>query len=294
MPHKRQEAIEYLKQACDLEPSTGFEKFMYLGQVLDACGRAREAEAAMRTGVEILRRENDAQNSNGEFLTSALCSLAELLMGLIHDDDDMMDACYASASALPELSEVEALLEQAITSSSGKSPEPLQGMCGLRVLQGREEEALELLKASLTLWRSDGDDKAGGETGETGEGGVHGDDDESDDASHGGEEIDEENDPSSQPSYEFRFETAKLLLELDVTTETAAEILEELLEENDMVPDVWLLLAVAYRAGGDEESAREAAVNGVRVAQAAGERREDNEVVFALEELVKEFSSDDL
>jgi tetratricopeptide (TPR) repeat protein len=291
VPHKRQEAIEYLKQACDLEPSTGFEKFMYLGQVLDACGRAREAEAAMRTGVEILRRENDAQNSNGEFLTSALCSLAELLMGLIHDDDDMMDACYASASALPELSEVEALLEQAITSSSGKSPEPLQGMCGLRVLQGREEEALELLKASLTLWRSDGDDKAGGETGE---GGVHGDDDESDDASHGGEEIDEENDPSSQPSYEFRFETAKLLLELDVTTETAAEILEELLEENDMVPDVWLLLAVAYRAGGDEESAREAAVNGVRVAQAAGERREDNEVVFALEELVKEFSSDDL
>ncbi len=291
MPHKRQEAIEYLKQACDLEPSTGFEKFMYLGQVLDACGRAREAEAAMRTGVEILRRENDAQNSNGEFLTSALCSLAELLMGLIHDDDDMMDACYASASALPELSEVEALLEQAITSSSGKSPEPLQGMCGLRVLQGREEEALELLKASLTLWRSDGDDKAGGETGE---GGVHGDDDESDDAPHGGEEIDEENDPSSQPSYEFRFETAKLLLELDVTTETAAEILEELLEENDMVPDVWLLLAVAYRAGGDEESAREAAVNGVRVAQAAGERREDNEVVFALEELVKELSSDDL
>ncbi len=291
MPHKRQEAIEYLKQACDLEPSTGFEKFMYLGQVLDACGRAREAEAAMRTGVEILRRENDAQNSNGEFLTSALCSLAELLMGLIHDDDDMMDACYASASALPELSEVEALLEQAITSSSGKSPEPLQSMCGLRVLQGREEEALELLKASLTLWRSDGDDKAGGETGE---GGVHGDDDESDDAPHGGEEIDEENDPSSQPSYEFRFETAKLLLELDVTTETAAEILEELLEENDMVPDVWLLLAVAYRAGGDEESAREAAVNGVRVAQAAGERREDNEVVFALEELVKEFSSDDL
>lgn len=303
MPHKRQEAIEYLKQACDLEPSTGFEKFMYLGQVLDACGRAREAEAAMRTGVEILRRENDAQNSNDEFLTSALCSLAELLMGLIHDDDDMMDACYASASALPELSEVEALLEQAITSSSGKSPEPLQCMCGLRVLQGREEEALELLKASLTLWRSDGDDKAGGETGEggeggeggeTGEGGVHGDDDESDDASHAGEEIDEENDPSSQPSYEFRFETAKLLLELDVTTETAAEILEELLEENDMVPDVWLLLAVAYRAGGDEESAREAAVNGVRVAQAAGERREDNEVVFALEELVKEFSSDDL
>ena len=113
MPNKRQEAIELLKQACGLAPQTGFEKFMYLGQVLDACGRAREAEAAMRAGVEILKNENDAANSNGEFLTSALCSLAELLMGMIHDDDDMMDACYASESALPELGEVEALLEQA-------------------------------------------------------------------------------------------------------------------------------------------------------------------------------------
>ena len=122
MPNKRQEAIELLKQACGLAPQTGFEKFMYLGQVLDACGRAREAEAAMRAGVEILKKENDAANSNGEFLTSALCSLAELLMGMIHDDDDMMDACYASESALPELGEVEALLEQAMTSSNGKSP----------------------------------------------------------------------------------------------------------------------------------------------------------------------------
>ena len=56
-----------------------------------------------------------------------------------------------------------------------------------------------------------------------------------------------------------------------------------------MVPDVWLLLAVAYRAGGESASAREAAENGVKVAQAIGETREDNEVVFALEELVKEF-----
>jgi len=76
----------------------------------------------MRAGVDILKNENDAANSNGEFLTSALCSLAELLMGMIHDDDDMMDACYASESALPELGEVEALLEQAMTSSNGKSP----------------------------------------------------------------------------------------------------------------------------------------------------------------------------
>lgn len=277
VPDKRQEAIEYLKRACELAPVTGFEKFMYLGQVLDACGRAREAEAAMRAGVEILRNENDAENSNGEFLTSALCSLAELLMGLIHDDDDMMDACYASESALPELAEVEALLEQAMTSSNGKSPEPLQAMCGLRVLQGREEEALGLLKASLKLWWEEKNNEGEEQNNE------------------GEEQNSEENDENDDalPSYEFRFETAKLLLELDTTTDTAAEILEELLEENDMVPDVWLLLAVAYRAGGEMASAREAATNGVKVARAVGERPEDNEVVFALEELVKEFEEEE-
>ena len=114
-----------------------------------------------------------------------------------------------------------------------------------------------------------------------------GDDDDDDDDDEA-EDIDVD-DEDRTPSYEFRFETAKLLLELDTTTEAAAEILEGLLEENDMVPDVWLLLAVAYRAGGESASAREAAENGVKVAQAIGETREDNEVVFALEELVKEF-----
>ena len=138
-------------------------------------------------------------------------------------------------------------------------------MCGLRVLQGREEEALGLLKESLKLWWVD-----------------EGDSEEEDSE-------EEDNEDDRRPSYEFRFETAKLLLELDTTTDAAAEILEELLEENDMVPDVWLLLAVAYRAGGQGDSAREAAENGVKVARAIGETREDNEVVFALEELVKEF-----
>ena len=161
--------------------------------------------------------------------------------------------------------------------------EPLQAMCGLRVLQGREEEALGLLKESLKLWW-DGVDRNDGVDGNDDDAGNDNDGDDDDDEA---EDIDVD-DEERTPSYEFRFETAKLLLELDTTTEAAAEILEGLLEENDMVPDVWLLLAVAYRAGGESASAREAAENGVKVAQAIGETREDNEVVFALEELVKE------
>ena len=48
-----------------------------------------------------------------------------------------------------------------------------------------------------------------------------------------------------------RFESAKLLLELDETVNTAVDILESLLEENDSVPDVYQLLAMCLFGGGE-------------------------------------------
>lgn len=276
-PEKKEEAIAMLKKACDLAPTNGFEKFMYLGQVLDASSRPREAEAAMRQGVGILRDLEDEHAA--EFLTSALCSLAELLMGLIHDadifvdeededgDDDLMD----QQDKGHVMAEVEALLQEALAlrSDQTQSPEPLQALCSLRVLQGREEEALSILHESLKLWWMD----------------------EADEKNEGDGEEEDIEDERVLPSYEFRFETAKLLLELDHTTETAADILEGLLDENDSVPDVWLLLAVAYRAGGELESAAEAASQGAKIARQHGYTEQDHEVVYALEELEKELSA---
>ena len=270
---KKEEAIVMLKKACDLAPTDGFEKFMYLGQVLDASSRPREAEAAMRQGVGILRDLEDEHAA--EFLTSALCSLAELLMGLIHDadifedeeDEDGDDDLMNHQDKGHVMAEVEALLQEALAlrSDQTQSPEPLQALCSLRVLQGREEEALSILHESLKLWWVDED---------------------------GEKDVEEDvEDDRVLPSYEFRFETAKLLLELDHTTETAADILEGLLDENDSVPDVWLLLAVAYRAGGELESAAEAASQGAKIARQHGYTEQDHEVVYALEELEKELSA---
>ena len=53
-----------------------------------------------------------------------------------------------------------------------------------------------------------------------------------------------------------RFEAAKLLLELDETVNTAVEILESLLEENDSVPDVYQLLAMCLFGGGEHQEVR--------------------------------------
>jgi hypothetical protein len=55
--------------------------------------------------------------------------------------------------------------------------------------------------------------------------------------------------PAEPPGYEFRCETAKLLLDLDDATTTAVAVLEGLLEEKDDVAEVWFLLALAHHGG---------------------------------------------
>lgn len=264
--------------------------------MLDAEDCPVEAEDAMRRGISILRRDLSLLPGQGEDtsdtgekesaeierlqenLSSALCSLAELLMGMIHD---ALDEADDEESVLSSSQAVEC--EQLLTEARQlwpSSPEPLQALCSLRVMQGREEEALQLLHQSLALWHvivppeEPEDERTRGNA-------------EEQSSPPKEDEIVGINHEANIPSYEFRFETAKLLLELEETTFTAAEVLEGLLEENDSVPDVWLLLAVAYRAGGELESAAEAAVNGASLARKQG-LSEDHEVVAALEELEKE------
>ena len=103
----------------------------------------------------------------------------------------------------------------------------LQALASLRVEQGRPEEALTLLRQSMALWWHDEDSPSAAA-----------------------------DDPDRQPSYEFRFESAKLLLELDETVNMAIEVLESLLEENDSVPDVYQLLAMCLFGGGEHQEVR--------------------------------------
>lgn len=281
--------------------------YRYLGQVLDAEDRTQEAERSMRRGIELLRQEiaqmedhpelagsggdeaaeeiADTREHLREALSSALCSLAELLMGSAADEadeaDEEGDAFQELLAASPALLECESLLQEA-KSLWPRSPEPLQALSSLRHLQGQDDLALDLLRQSLSLWHIPLPSGGGEERIENGEQGAN-EVDMVEDAGAGPEIA------GTLPSYEFRFETAKLLLELDDSMEIAASVLEGLLEENDTVPDVWLLLAVAYRSGGELEAAAEAASEGASMARKLG-LPADHEVVAALGELEMELS----
>eukprot|EP00878_Enallax_costatus_P016578 GHUV01017394.1.p1 GENE.GHUV01017394.1~~GHUV01017394.1.p1 ORF type:complete len:317 (+),score=108.87 GHUV01017394.1:512-1462(+) len=223
-------ALQELQKAVQLSPEEGFEKYMYLGQLL----QGQQALAATQKGVELLQLDVERAKQSGESskglskqLTAALCSLAEMKMGLAED----VSAVAADAQVL---------LQQA-SSVDPDSPEPLQALASLRYEQGQAEEALQLLKESMSKWfRQQGSEE---------EEDYSQQDMEADAASEGDfkaprkpktmseEELDQERDQSGSeseyetddedddlPSFEFRFECAKMLLELDDSTDTAIQV----------------------------------------------------------------------
>ncbi len=271
-----------LKKAVELSPDEGHEKYMYLSQLLEGA----EALAMVQKGVELLQKELDrataeaaaaaaagtaggaeaaAEDEDMEddeedeeeegdqveelknAVCSALCAHAEMLMGHAETVESVAE-------------EAEALLRRAQATCS-TNPEPGQAMASLRYEQGKPEEALALLKDSMKLWfkprEEDEEDeemedeeveegKKAGKKGKKGRREAVGEEEEEDDDEEGGPDglFDED-----LPSYEFRFECAKLLLELDDSTAAAIQVLEDMVEEDDSNPHTWHLLGMAYYAG---------------------------------------------
>jgi len=233
---EHEEAIAALKRAAVLAPNEGYQKFMYLGQLLDD-GEA--ATACTRQGLALLemqasKGDEDAQEQHA----AACCALAEQTLGT-------SDECDEETSA-----KVEELIHRA-RASDPTSPEPVQLLASLRNEQGKTDEALIVLKESISMWRKDGS--------------MHRRDGAADD-----DDAAEEFQHEFDVSFEFRFETAKLLLELDTTTDLAVQILDELLVERDTVPDVWYMLAYAHHGALEFDLALEALKQGEELVHAKG------------------------
>eukprot|EP00892_Ulva_mutabilis_P010932 jgi/Ulvmu1/8210/UM041_0019.1 len=267
-----EKAVITLRQAVRMEPAAGFEKYMYLGQLL---GPTQEADDAFSTGIEILKSLGHSLGDSASdqqiaeisaTLSSAMCSLAELR---ISRADDLAAASSDCISLLEQASQV-----------APANPEPLQVRASLQYELGDITGALRLLRESMSKWwlpQHVGDTEAGegahasahpvaggGSAAQSAVHGVH---------SQQNREADPPEDCSlCTPSYEFRVECCKLLLELDDSTEVVLEVLETLLCEQDDVPHTWHLLALAHYAGQNFQEAREALEYGLKVIDKVGKQ----------------------
>ncbi|PRW32682.1 UPF0661 TPR repeat-containing -like [Chlorella sorokiniana] len=293
---QREEAVVVLQRAAAAQPDEGFEKFMYLGQLVED---PAEAESNVRKGVSILRaylqqhaqepapaegsEEAEEQAMEKEHLdatlASCLCALAE---ALLHKAQAAGEGALAGVEG-----EVESTLNEA-RGLSPDSPEPLQALASLRQQQGKDEEALQVLRQSMALWfkpapeESDEEAEEEGGEGKPAAGGsakkkkAEAEEEDLGSSDSDDDEMEFDSDDDELPSYEFRFETAKLLLELDESVEAASQVLEGLLDENDQDPNVWLLLAMCCQGGGDEEGALGAVEEGIEVCKRLGLPKEDD------------------
>ena len=244
---------------------------MYLGQVLGG----EPGLAALRRGVELLEAAAAGAAADGDAaeaadatstLAAGLCATAEAVL----------------ATSGPEAggAEVEALFARA-SALDPSSPEPWQGLASLRVEQGRAEEGRAALGRATAGWlpnlrammealraeqgsESDEEEDAAAaaaraaaavaeiEARGSGEAGPSG----------GAATPVPAYDPSLLPPFEVRFEAAKLMLELEDSTDDAVVVCESLVAEADLAADAWYLLALALAAGGDGAGALEAAAAG--------------------------------
>ncbi|EFN50963.1 hypothetical protein CHLNCDRAFT_141593 [Chlorella variabilis] len=290
----RSEALAVLQKAAQLLPDEGFEKYMYLGQLQEG----PEAEQCVRKGISILRghiqqhaappalhadraprralrlpraattggaepapaeQEEEAaaleEHMQG-MLSSALCSLVEVLMN------------QAQEKGAAGLAAVEGECQELLGEARGlapTSPEPLQALASLRQQQGKEEEALSLLRQSLALWFKPSppdDSEEEEEEGEAAAGNGKPAEKAAEGAAAGSKEREQQSSAGEEGSGGEEEEGEGQGSEMDLE-ESFSDVLEQLLDENDSDPNVWLLLALCCQSGGDLEGALGAAEEGI-------------------------------
>mmetsp|Transcript_44363 Transcript_44363/g.53609 ORF Transcript_44363/g.53609 Transcript_44363/m.53609 type:complete len:412 (-) Transcript_44363:112-1347(-) len=211
--------------------------YMYLGQT----GDGEESLEWYKKGVDTLegclkivvtdtKSDETAVNETRQKLCSAYCTLAELYL---------TDLCFAPNAE----SECESHLANALKHDTGLTPDALQTVANLRLSQSRADEATD---AILKVWERM---KLGCEAlaklvglGPDGEEGTCG-------------ELGAVEEANSLPGFEFRCQSAKLLLEAGGTQdaekknrccEAAVAVLGSLLAENDEVVEIWYLVGCAF------------------------------------------------
>lgn len=282
-----------LARSAKLAPEAGFTKWMYLGQlsegqeavaaysrgiaVLKGMLAKASAEAGAGMGAESTSQELARLRRE---LSNALVSLAELYMTDLCDEPEAESQCDKYGT--------EAL---AVDSNN---PEACQMMANFRLCQKKPADAVPLLRRAVELCEAldeDGADEGEEDAAADAEGGADDEDGEdgamadsgaaataaaaarSSSSSGGGagggagagagaggaaaatgRRARRDERLFGLPSYESRFNTAKMCMEVEAYA-PAVSLLERLLEEDDTSMEVWFYTGEAQHLSGDNEAA---------------------------------------
>ncbi|KAM6968253.1 uncharacterized protein FYW47_006951 [Aplochiton taeniatus] len=215
IPRAKEISLLFLR-AVELSPDEGHSKYMYLGQI----HTAQEAVNYYTKGIQILQSVLDKQTHitalagaaalpphdpdlpTPKDLCVAYCSVAEIYLTDLCMEDGAGDKCRES-------------VERALHYHND-NPEALQLMASYLFSTERNEEGKQYLIKSVGMWLPAQKERESSAT------------------------ADQELVQNDGPPYESRITTAKLLIETE-EYETAVDVLEGLLEEDDEVVQVWYL-----------------------------------------------------
>ncbi|KAG2178280.1 hypothetical protein INT44_001430 [Umbelopsis vinacea] len=134
-------AREHYAKAVQLQPESGFEKYMCLGQLSGEL----DAIQCFQKGVELMEKQKKTYDpvsqeaiTLGNKIASALCSMTEIYL---------TDCCFEADAE----QKCEQYLETAQLADP-KSPEVYQMLASVRLSQVRNDEARAALEHSLQLW----------------------------------------------------------------------------------------------------------------------------------------------
>lgn len=212
-------------RAVEISPDKGHEKYMYLGQLFEGA----QAVECYQKGIELMLKEKEKQQAlevaaacggpqsvADSDISGAYSAIAELYM---------TDLCFEEEAE----SKCKTFIEKAIDIDK-ENPEGYQLMASFLLSKDDKENAKDVMKKSVSLWLPKFKALDKGEVTEQ-----------------------ENNDPvEAVPlGYDTRISTTKILIEVD-EYETAIDVAEGLLDENDEVPQVWYLIGWANFSMGED------------------------------------------
>ncbi|XP_064647778.1 uncharacterized protein LOC135500319 [Lineus longissimus] len=211
-------------RAIELSPEKGYSKYMALGQLFEG----QQSIQCYQKGIELMVKEmqehqekqvaaacaqDDKHNELCRGISSAYCSVAEIYMTDCCDDEGAEEKCQSS-------------IEKSIEADNS-NPEAYQMMASFLLVKQDKDNAKEAINRSVSLWLPKFKERE--------------------------KSTSEDFDPvEAVPlTYQTRVQAAQILTEVE-EYQTAFEILESLLDEDDEVIQVWYMIGLLNHLQGSE------------------------------------------